>query len=249
MMRGFLLCLSFSPIFLSLMNIDLVEEKQEIQQVGNELLFVSLGSHCEPAMKLRDLKLREAAFPFDWFLSYSHQGLIDLLDENFEYFLDEAYLVRGLKDPYLVKNTRYHIDFTHEWSFPDYWIDLERSEDQMIQIRSKLSRRINRFRNLNQVQRKVVFIRTAQDSLNPITEIQAIGLRDALNRFFPALDYLLLIVNYRMEDNEDAHPFNPSLDRIFELRARCPLFPNKPEDTAEDYQQIFEWLKIYSSSR
>jgi len=49
-------------------------------------LFVSLGSHCEPASYLREFQLRNIAFPFDWIVSFNHEGAVAILEDNFNFF-------------------------------------------------------------------------------------------------------------------------------------------------------------------
>lgn len=56
-------------------------------------LFVSLGSHCEPAVQLRENQLRKVAFPFDWMETINHEGFLKILDEDFSFFLDKRYFI------------------------------------------------------------------------------------------------------------------------------------------------------------
>lgn len=206
-------------------------------------LFVSLGSHCEVVSHLRSNGLRKAGMPFDWLLSSHHAGFIAALRDDFLYFTDERFLLRGLKSPTILENVLYKIEFRHDWPCGDNWVDLARSEEQLQVFKSKYARRIERFKNLDSYEGKVFFIRAAFDfdldsfyfwsepGIEKITSVQAKEIGIALKHYFPKLNFTLVIVNYAEEKSD---PID-HLEGICEFKVRKS---NKPED----YLALFNLL-------
>ena len=73
-----------------------------------------LGGNCEVAAKLNDNGLRKASYPFDWLLTLNHDKFLELLDNNFQFFLSEAYIFQYLTPPFTLENSYYEIEFRHE---------------------------------------------------------------------------------------------------------------------------------------
>ena len=177
-----------------------------------DITFVSLGSHCEIAMHLNSNNLRKAAFPFDWLLTCNYNHFLLLLENDFALFLDEQYLARHPSHQYVIENSYYEIEFRHDWPFSDLECNETRYSQQLQEMNTKYNRRINRFRQLRDYPGKVFFIRVAYDLQNDpnlywrttdieqITAEEAQKLKDALDRYFPELNFALVIVNY-LEDN------------------------------------------------
>lgn len=204
---------------------------------SSEILFVSLGSHCEAAVYLQENNLRKASFPFDWLISVNCDSLIRLLDEDFRYFLEDRFLFRHPHHN-IVENAYYELEFYHDWPFDTDWCNAERFSCQIQDMKAKYERRINRFRELKNFPGKVYFIRTPFDSSNLFWKIkgsetidrnQAENLRNALKRFFPSLDFTLIVINYSEED-----PFEKSPD-ILEFKI-------KPSKMQTDYTKLFQQL-------
>lgn len=198
------------------------------ENLEKEPLFVSLGSHCEVAIKLRENQLRTTAFPFDWLLTLDHRGLIALLQDNFTYFLNEQYFIKHPYKPYVLENCYYKIEFRHDQ--PSLEIDrrVDAYQKQMQEIAVKYARRIDRFRQLGACTGKVFFIRAAYDFQNDpnpyfkeksqaqVTLNQAVELKNALEQFFPFLDFTLIIINYK----EEKAPSITGVDRVMEFKIR-----------------------------
>jgi hypothetical protein len=180
--------------------------------LDKNITFVSLGSHCEIAVHLNGNHLRKAAFPFDWLLTCNHDCFLSLLENDFSCFLDEKHLVQHPIHPYVIENCQYEIEFRHDWPFPDLWCNATRYSQQLQEMYSKYDRRINRFRQLRNYRGKVFFIRVAYDLQNDpnlywgiddieqITAEKAQKLKETLDRYFPCLNFTLVIVNY-LENN------------------------------------------------
>lgn len=158
---------------------------------SKEPLFISLGPECYVAGHLAQIGYRRASFPFDWLLTLDHSGVVELLDDNFKYFLDPSYY--SLHTNGALINTYYHIEFRHE------------HDNDFI---GKYGRRIDRFRRLNNYSGKVFFMRESyagaespsfywpcKDVLN-ISSEHALELKRALKNRFPNLDFSLVIMNY-----------------------------------------------------
>ncbi|HSX12957.1 MAG TPA: DUF1796 family putative cysteine peptidase [Chlamydiales bacterium] len=215
-----------------------------------ECLFVSLGSHCEPCSFLREFNLRKAGYPFDWIVSFNHREFVSILDENFGHYLDELYFIRHPEYPVLIENTYYKIEFRHDWPFQDSVLNLEREAEQIEGMRLKYDRKITRFRNLNDYKGKVFFIRTAWDlsldsnhfwntgGIEKITYWQAAELKDALKRFFPSLNFDLVIVNYAEENT----PPIEGIDGVIEFKIR-------KSNKCEDYRNMYNFLTYSSQNR
>ncbi len=170
-------------------------------------LFISLGSTCEPAHMLRYAGLRHAAFPFDWIVSMDIEKLIEILDNNFWYFLQQEYLV-----PYNIGggpllHTRYHLEFLHEGDWRN-----EGYHANMPAFQEKYHRRIERFKKLSTHKGSIIFIRSAYvfSMTDPhryyhvpqnleISDEEAMKLYQALQRFFPKGHFSLFIVNPHTE--------------------------------------------------
>lgn len=177
-----------------------------LQDLEGETLFISLGSYCAPAALTRSCGLRKAAFPFDWNMSFDGEYLIKALEEDFENFLKEEYLVPDGPDTLL--NTYYHMEFIHDGRFWDelysYYLPL---------LQAKYKRRIARFKSLKDFRGKVWFLRSAYlfsvDGKSyyhvpeniEITEDFALRLFKALKDMFPGLDFSLLITNNHEQES------------------------------------------------
>jgi hypothetical protein len=169
------------------------------QEIGQEPLFVSLGSYCLTANMHRECGIRKAAFPFDWIVSFDGEKLIELLKDDFLHFLNPVFLnVAGQA----LLNNYYHLEFLNEGDWEDAAYNVK-------EFSQKCQRRIDRFRQLNNYRGKVFFVRTAyRHSLTDphriwkikenieITREYAERLYNTLKIFFPDLDFDLIIMNY-----------------------------------------------------
>lgn len=199
--------------------------------ISENKLIVSLGSGCDTALTLRNCGLRNAAFPFDWLVLNSHEKLILLLCDNFEFFTDKNMFSPlddpGLSDhPNCLKNNYYDILFYHEGSVLYDWSDIEKYEEQLTQLKNKYDKRIDRFRQLRSYPGQVYFIRNfvsgSPEQANRHTEL-ALELRDALRSFFPELDFILVIVTYI---DVNAPPID-NLEGVLEFRMDRPAWQSE----------------------
>jgi len=207
--------------------------------ISEDKLIVSLGSGCDTALTLRDCGLRNVAFPFDWLVTDSHEKLILLLDDNFEFFTNKT-MFSPLEDPRIsdhpncLKNNYYDILFYHEGSTLYEWSNAEKYEEQLNRLKDKYDRRIDRFRELSSYPGEVYFIRNFVSS-NPIqanchSEL-ATELKNALRRFFPDLNFFLVIVTYKDVDA----PAISSLEGVMEFRMDRPPW-------RKEYEKMYNTL-------
>lgn len=84
--------------------------------------IIPIGANCRVAQALRDLNLRQEAYPLDWTLS-SAQSVFELFQHNFSRFFDESACQNMIsksqkgKDYPWVLNSHYQIGFMHEASW------------------------------------------------------------------------------------------------------------------------------------
>lgn len=185
-----------------------VLERSEIQNKEKETIFVSLGSYCGPAGYVQKCGLRKAAFPLDWTVSMDGERVIELIDDRFQHFLDDDFLV---PDDFLIPfasgtvlvNTYYHIEFVHGgvWRGEEY-------NKKFDSFKSQFQRRVNRFNKLEEFTGKVYFMRasyiyslTDQHRIYHFSENLEISreyslrLHESLKKRFPRLDFCLIIMN------------------------------------------------------
>lgn len=206
-------------------------------------LFVSLGSHCEVAIQLREQSLRSAAFPFDWLLTLNHERFLALFEEDFELFLEANCFFQHPTNSYMVENDYYQIEWRHDWPFTDYGWDVIRYQQHLLEIQSKYQRRVARFKQLADFQGKVYFLRAAFDFNNDpsvywgessqarISVEQAVSLKEVLEKYFPSLEFELVIINY-VEENA------PAIVGIKKIRE----FKIRKSHKLVDYRDMFNSL-------
>jgi|GEM_PF-1115852 len=191
-----------------------------LNEMSQEPLFISLGSHCEPAHALRLGGLRKAAFPFDWIISFDGEALIEILQEDFRHFLEDEYFLSFGPAGHLL-HSYYHLEFLHEGDFNVNFLE------QLQELKSKYQRRIDRFRKLNNYSGEIVFIRSSyefsvtdphrcykfEDNVE-ISDAYAFKLHEALKKYFPNLKYKLIIINKLDHEGVEEIKLSESLFKI-----------------------------------
>lgn len=217
MNRSFLLLLLFQFI----LGLTTLFSNQEELSMVNAPLYVSLGPECHLSHCLKQFGYRKASYPFDWLLTQDHDRMIELLEDDFKYFLDDTYYSIHTNG-HLIHNY-YHIEFRHEHDHGA--------------LKTKFARRINRFRELDRYAGKVFFMRRA--SFNPVDPTfywpnenlfhisfeSALQFKQALKKRFPNANFNLVVVNYAngnstMQIIDDIIVFTipPSSDYCLELK-------------------------------
>ena len=199
----FALTLFFTTIFTSAIhgNNELAQHgDNDVEEQTTGPAFVSLGSFCGPATMIKSAGYRIASFPFDWMLTTDGEGIIRILEDNFEHFFDDRYLVTHKGG--LLTHTYYHLLFSHEgnWQGENYYL-------KMPEFKERFHRRIRRFQELNNYPGKVVFIRSywppsdhhsvvfPDKGNSDITEEYTFRLNKTLSKLFPNLNFILVIMN------------------------------------------------------
>lgn len=169
-----------------------------------------------------------------------HDQFISLLDNDFQFFIDGYYFIQHPMHKHFVENFYYEIEFRHDWTFPDLMTNPARCREQIENMQTKYQRRIERFRQLRDYKNKVFFIRCAFEYLNEpdpywrregieiITTKQAKEIKEALDRYFPNLNFTLVIVNYR----EENAPQISGIEGVLEFKMR-------KSDKQVDYANLF----------
>lgn len=243
----FILFISFLNIFVGDFSVlELFEDTIDINRKDKETIFVSLGSHCGPAGILRELGLRKCAFPFDWIVTSNTDVLIELLNNDFQGLLETKNLKRDVLNPGLILNILYDIHFLHEWHLRDLNFTIENCTDNIQIMKEKYERRIDRFRKLKNYQGRVVFIRDTSNVETGTTEEEAICLRDALDKFFPDLDFSLVVINQK---EESVNLSSIDQDRIFELAIDKSSYKSDPSIKTKKAEEMFLYLdRLYEIS-
>lgn len=228
--------LSFLCLFICLFTA--ADEIDDNFSMDSELLFVSLGSVCEPAHLLRFCELRKAAFPFDWIISFDGETVIEMLKHDFLYFFDDEYFTAFGPAGHLL-HTYYHLEFLHEGNFNSQF------EEKLLSLKEKYQRRIERFRSLKDYPGKVIFLRCSypysmtdphrfyhfKENLE-LSEEYTIRLFEALKKYFPDLDFHLVILNQTGSENFEQREIAPNI-----FLFKTPLI--------DDLQKKIEAYKIF----
>ena len=167
-------------------------------------VIIPLGQFCSTAIALRDIGIRETAYPFDWLSIKDYKltgncgfmGKIHLLCNDFQNAFDledlEEYCRDSSKEHRAVGNKRTGLAYVHdfEWS--------SSVADQYPAWREKYERRVKRLYDNINAGESILFILTTRLghklSLDEVTE----GL-NLLNKKFPGKDIDFLLV----QDSED----------------------------------------------
>lgn len=115
------------------------------------VVYISLGDSCVVSYQLSKYNLKTYTFPFDW-IKCNNNSILRLLTDNFSSFLDPTYLVvkntsnnfplidenwnDNKTNTIRVKNTKYNIDFVH---------DFVNGLEDLDYVIEKYNRRIERF--------------------------------------------------------------------------------------------------------
>jgi hypothetical protein len=197
---------------------------------------VGLGETCTVAAALQKFELRNAAYPFDWVIS-PHQSLCNVLHNDFQDFLDIRYL--SVRDDNKGVVNKYGLAFMHDFPTMGYVGEVETQENPLgegqlrfdwikfaPEVGRKYDRRIQRFRDLCNSDKKVYFIRHGG-----ITSIdQACSLRDLLRASYPKLDFTLIIVGH---NSSFAQPWGEKNIRNYYV----PI--------TQVWNDVAEWEKIF----
>jgi hypothetical protein len=160
--------------------------EEVIEMNSHKPLYISLGEDCAITYHLDLHGLREFALPFDWVLFKDTSKLIELISDIFadnnSIFLNEhnwklkplrnsTHILEGAEtfSKFRAINLIYKCEYPHEFDYEIKWITFV----------DKYRRRINRFKDLANSDRKLIFIRGfANENFN-------IDLESCLKKYFP----------------------------------------------------------------
>lgn len=165
-----------------------------------EFTFVSLGGSCHIGIALRHAGLKGVDYPFDWLISTNHESFIHIIDDDFQFFTDAGCFVEHLGVPCCI-NKYYNIAFPHDFDITN--ATQEQILKQWNVFKNTYDHRIQKFRQLRESRGKVFFVRALWSQLiegengefNENTK-RASDIRNALDRFFPNLNFTLVIISY-----------------------------------------------------
>jgi hypothetical protein len=154
---------------------------------------VSLGTACQSAWHLEANEIRKWAYPFDWLIT-PFESLMIFMESRGAGFLDKDQLtivetLHGHPSMLHVVNLAYNIHFIHDFLAPDMF--------NYDAVKEKYDRRIKRFFDLLESNKKVLFIRVQ------ISRPEAECLDNYLHTHYPNLDYTLVAVSEDSDARSD----------------------------------------------
>lgn len=190
--------------------------------------YISLGSNCSITHQLNKLNLRTNSYPFDW-TKITLGQLINVLTNNFDSYtnlsvekLSQVHMTENLEPSLMIKNF-YGIKFAHEVN-----VNLE---TKILEFKSKLEKRIERFNNLSLMDKKIKFIRI---------ELNKISLK-----YFDSINLLILQLEKFIKDFQLILVLNFNID-IINLQLNPKITICRFEEFEPDWRMDkLDWKSIF----
>jgi hypothetical protein len=190
--------------------------------------YVSLGSNCSITYQLNKLNLRTNSYPFDW-AKITLGQLINVLTNNFDSYtnllvekLSLVHLTENLEPSLMIKNF-YGIKFAHELN-----VNLE---TKILEFKSKLEKRIERFNNLSEIDKKIKFIRI---------ELNKISLK-----YFDSINILIFQLEKFVKDFKLILVLNFNID-MFDIQLNPKVIIYRFEEFDSDWRMDkLDWKSIF----
>lgn len=181
-------------------------------------IIISLGIACRPAHWLRKANLRLFANPLDWMMRYSLQTVIELFQNNFEYFFQERKEhtdKKGAPHSRYVEDTKTGMIAMH--SFPQ-----DQSLDEFYPFFIKtMKKRFFRLSDKMKESKKIIFLSNRNEPIENIrhflqtmslsfsSHLTYINIRNSENEslYFETLNSQMEIIEYSFKDE---HPDGPT---------------------------------------
>lgn len=174
--------------------------------MGSYKAYISLGATCQTAYQLKRLGLRRCAGPLDWFVSDSADGLVRLIQNRFQGFMELHNLepIGATDDCFVIRDNLYGVESFHDFSRS---LPAEHWQIAYPGFKATISRRVDRF--LKTVKNTpVLFVRTKTEKK------EAQQLRTALQPIIHDKSRFL-IVNFHPDNREDVVYEDWKLDKVF----------------------------------
>ena len=157
--------------------------------------YIGLGSNCSITYQLNKYGLRTNSYPFDW-AKITLQQLIVVLENNFADYVDSIEIKKNsslhpqlddinnleINTNSVLTTNSYGITFAHEF-IDKYELD---------EFKNKLQMRVDRFKNLLSIGKKIKFIRIEISVIKTTFHSYVLKLLSILDNF--AKDYVLILV-------------------------------------------------------
>lgn len=176
---------------------------KDITELEYNIIY-SLGNNCLTSTELNRMNLKLMSGPLDWIYAPNTWGVMELLQANFNGFMDFNQLeVTGINEDsgcYLVLDKKFHLVSVH-----DFTVDSNTATElkEWPSVREKLMRRAERMQLHMKTFPRLLFIRT------DTTLKEAVELKKTLDQKV-GHDYRLLIINHVL-----------GVQKVNDLR--CPL--------------------------
>jgi len=179
--------------------------------------YISVGCDCSTATTLKNLKIRNAALPFDW-TEISFASFERCILDNFEQFHKNIHLNESKQRVI----DHYGIQFPHDYptvnspklmdgvNYPEYKIcdDYEKYTDQVLE---KYGRRIERFRNIMADKTRPLIV-LYRSTYHDATKIKSL-LETTYQR-----EHIIVVVatkDYPVQQNKAIIVCNPEINQIW----------------------------------
>jgi hypothetical protein len=164
-------------------------------------------------MELKRLNRRRCSLPFDWLITPDVKKVIELIENNFQDFLNPEYLYQFKQNPSFYKNIKYDIEFYHDFSA------VKSFKSQIHKITKKYNRRIARFYDV--IKEPTLFCRyVSGDDLSYISE---------------NYEYILMTLRRFNSQNEIIFVINNDL---LPLQANFPIY-GVEKDRGDKVSRVF----------
>ena len=159
---------------------------------------IPLGYNCTPTNSIRDGKLRNASFPFDWNYT-SMEKIVECFTNEFKTFFLKENLKRASwysgKPAYETSTGSHLIEekakiiYVHDGSYKE----LINNENIYLKHKEKYSRRINRLLDIMNSGDKVLFVRYENSENDYQQLINIIELKDIIKSKYPKCKFKIYI--------------------------------------------------------
>ena len=196
--------------------------------------FISIGGDCGVGTALRNLRYKDASYPFDWSIT-NFQFILKCFKTDFKNMFDDLNNIKKDVNGKLT-NKEGTIRFYHDYEYN------ELTESKRRETKNKYKRRVNRLLSLMRSNKKILFIRKCNDdSVKKLDNLSKI-----IKSKYPTLSFNILLFNTLNEkDTENVTHFQLT-EHCF-LRFSNGVYHHRHENLY--WKGLLEYIKKFPSTK